>query len=234
MAYGFIGRQNAILPQNIIGTLSTSQIPDLDASQITTGTFSASRIPNLSASKITSGTLPVSRGGTGVTSISALLNSLGLSVGLFAETINYNFIANYTYSETHYKNWSGSNTFTYNFNSPIVGCLLYLSNNYNPTISETPPSEISSLTNTFKQSHLLIVDSISSIKNPLYVYNNNTDQGYGNYARFEDNINVTLTQQSLTLNETVTGGAHGNPSGGFPSSNVTVTISGFVVPIYSN
>ena len=123
------------------------------------------------------------------------------------------------------------NTFTYNFNSPIVGCLLYLSNNYNPTIPTYTPSN---LTSTFKQSHLLIVDNISSIENPLYVYNNNEDQGYGNYANFVDNINVTLTQQSLTLNETVTGGAHGNPSGSFPSSNVTVTISGFVVPIYSN
>ncbi len=51
------------------GTLSSAQIPNLDASKITTGVLNTAQIPNLDASKITTGTLPVSRGGTGVTSL---------------------------------------------------------------------------------------------------------------------------------------------------------------------
>jgi len=43
------------------GTLSTLRIPSLDASKITTGTLSTSRIPSLDASKITSGTFSADR-----------------------------------------------------------------------------------------------------------------------------------------------------------------------------
>lgn len=42
-------------------SLSSSDIPNLDAGKITTGTFATARIPNLSASKITSGTLGTAR-----------------------------------------------------------------------------------------------------------------------------------------------------------------------------
>jgi len=42
-------------------SLSSSDIPSLDAGKITTGTFAAARIPNLDAGKITSGTLGTAR-----------------------------------------------------------------------------------------------------------------------------------------------------------------------------
>jgi hypothetical protein len=43
------------------GTFDVARIPNLDASKITSGTFDVARIPNLDASKITSGRFPVSR-----------------------------------------------------------------------------------------------------------------------------------------------------------------------------
>jgi len=48
------------------GVLSSSDIPDLDASKIVSGVFDVARIPDLSADKITSGVLPISRGGIGI------------------------------------------------------------------------------------------------------------------------------------------------------------------------
>jgi len=48
-------------PSDIIGVLSDSQIPSLDAGKIGSGTLSVSRIPNLDASKITSGTVNTAR-----------------------------------------------------------------------------------------------------------------------------------------------------------------------------
>ena len=48
------------------GTFDAARIPSLDAAKIASGTLDAARIPNLSASKITSGTLGLARGGTGV------------------------------------------------------------------------------------------------------------------------------------------------------------------------
>lgn len=60
------------------GTFSTSRIPSLDASKITSGQFNTARIPDLSASKITSGILSVANGGTGVSSLDALLTGLGV------------------------------------------------------------------------------------------------------------------------------------------------------------
>lgn len=43
------------------GTINASRMPNLDAGKVNSGSFSASRIPNLSASKITSGTLNAAR-----------------------------------------------------------------------------------------------------------------------------------------------------------------------------
>ena len=43
------------------GTFTTSQIPNLDASKITTGSLNAAQIPNLDASKITTGVLNVAQ-----------------------------------------------------------------------------------------------------------------------------------------------------------------------------
>jgi hypothetical protein len=57
------------------GTLGVDRIPALAASKITSGTLGVDRIPALSTDKLTSGTLPVGRGGTGLTSVSTLLNS---------------------------------------------------------------------------------------------------------------------------------------------------------------
>lgn len=67
------------------GTFSASRIPDLDASQITSGQFNTARIPNLSASKITSGILSVANGGTGVSSLDALLTGLGVHNYVFGD-----------------------------------------------------------------------------------------------------------------------------------------------------
>lgn len=48
-------------PGDINGTLSSGQIPNLDASKITTGTLSVARIPSLDASKTTTGTFNSAR-----------------------------------------------------------------------------------------------------------------------------------------------------------------------------
>jgi hypothetical protein len=59
--------------------LSNARTPtttlDHDADKVTTGIFGVDRIPAISTDKLTSGTLPVGRGGTGLTSVSTLLNS---------------------------------------------------------------------------------------------------------------------------------------------------------------
>ena len=52
---------SSISASNITGTLTTTNIPSLDASKIATGTFTTSQIPNLDSTKITSGTMSVSR-----------------------------------------------------------------------------------------------------------------------------------------------------------------------------
>jgi hypothetical protein len=62
-ATGYTGIQAANVPnldasKITTGTLGAARVPNLDASKITTGTFPASVIPDLSAAKITSGTLP--------------------------------------------------------------------------------------------------------------------------------------------------------------------------------
>ena len=50
-----------IEPGNITGTLSASQIPDLDASKITSGVLGTALIPDLDAAKIATGTLATDR-----------------------------------------------------------------------------------------------------------------------------------------------------------------------------
>ena len=50
-----------IPPTSIEGVLTTSQIPSLDASKITSGSLNVARIPSLDASKVTSGALGVDR-----------------------------------------------------------------------------------------------------------------------------------------------------------------------------
>lgn len=52
--------------------LAAGDIPSLDAGKITTGIFLDARIPNLNTSKLTAGTLGVARGGTGISSFTAL------------------------------------------------------------------------------------------------------------------------------------------------------------------
>ena len=70
--------------------MTSNDVPNLDASKITTGTFSSSQIPNLDASKITTGTLPVSRGGTGVTSFTgnSVITSNAAGDGLVSTHLN--------------------------------------------------------------------------------------------------------------------------------------------------
>lgn len=58
------------------GTLGTSQVPSMDAAKITTGTFAAARIPSLDASIITSGSLSIARGGTNAATAITALNNL--------------------------------------------------------------------------------------------------------------------------------------------------------------
>lgn len=84
----------SIAASRITGTLSTSNIPNLNASKITSGTFATARIPNLAASKITSGILPVARGGTGVDNLEDLHNEL--------DTLNY-ISFSHTQSYTNYE-----------------------------------------------------------------------------------------------------------------------------------
>ncbi len=50
-----------IEPGNITGVLEASQIPDLDASKITTGIFGTALIPDLDATKVATGTLATDR-----------------------------------------------------------------------------------------------------------------------------------------------------------------------------
>lgn len=50
-----------IEPGNITGVLQASQIPDLDASKITTGVFVVDRVPDLDAAKIATGALATDR-----------------------------------------------------------------------------------------------------------------------------------------------------------------------------
>ncbi len=72
------------------GTFTASQIPNLDASKITTGSLNPAQIPNLDASKITTGTLPVSRGGTGVGSLggNGVITSNAAGDGLVSTHLN--------------------------------------------------------------------------------------------------------------------------------------------------
>ena len=49
------------LNDNLIPTLDTSKIPNLDSNKITSGTLDSGRIPNLSADKTTSGTFDAGR-----------------------------------------------------------------------------------------------------------------------------------------------------------------------------
>ena len=50
-----------IEPGNITGVLEASQIPNLDASKITTGIFVVDRVPDLDAAKIATGALATDR-----------------------------------------------------------------------------------------------------------------------------------------------------------------------------
>jgi hypothetical protein len=58
--------------------LAASDIPNLDASKITSGIFADARIPNLGAGKITSGTLGIARGGTGQATVLGARKALGV------------------------------------------------------------------------------------------------------------------------------------------------------------
>ena len=68
------GSSNVILGND--ARLTDDRDPnDHSADKVTSGTLSVDRIPALSTDKLTSGTLGVARGGTGLTSLSTLLNS---------------------------------------------------------------------------------------------------------------------------------------------------------------
>ena len=100
MAFGNVQGQTHVNAQNIIGTLNPNQVPNLDASKITSGVFNQAnipaldaskvvsgvfhqnQIPNLDASKIQSGILSPAFGGTGVNSIESLKNMLGIVSGI--------------------------------------------------------------------------------------------------------------------------------------------------------
>ena len=86
-------------PTALSGVLATTQIPALDAAQITTGTFTASQIPDLHAAKITTGTLADARLSTNV----ALLNGTNLFTGtntfaaaVIATNLNNQFVGTFT------------------------------------------------------------------------------------------------------------------------------------------
>ena len=63
--------------KTVLGQLFAPLTHKHAAGDVTSGIFAAARIPGLDAGKITSGILPVARGGTGVSSLEALVKALG-------------------------------------------------------------------------------------------------------------------------------------------------------------
>ena len=254
IAHGGTGATTAANARTNLGAAASSH--NHSAANITSGTLPVARggtgltsspslLVNLASTAIptifsstqlrpgVTGTLPVARGGTGVTSLAKLKSQLGLSVGMYAETINFPFTISYSQPGS-YGDYSANVNFTYNFNNPVVGCLLYCSNSYNPTLPEfiNPPSDV--VSTTFKQSHLLIVDNKDNIEKPLYNYSNDITSGSGGYFHFYNSININnFTSSSITLNITVTGSVYRYQHTGV-MQQINGTISGFVVPIYSN
>lgn len=102
---------STIQASRISGVLGTSNIPNLAASKITSGTFNTARIPNLSASKITSGILPVGRGGTGVSNLNDLMESVN---NIAKKNINYSIASrDREYIITANTNWMMNNALPY-------------------------------------------------------------------------------------------------------------------------
>jgi len=104
----------------IVGTLASAQIPNLDASKITSGVFGVAQIPNLDASKIITGTLSDSRLSGNIPRLNANNEFTGIN-GLNADDLHFRNSADANHGVGWYGNAAPFKTFAgYGPDGPIL------------------------------------------------------------------------------------------------------------------